>query len=83
MDKVRVKINGVRCWGCAFCRHEVDHAALGHDLREVREKYGIAQREVAKLMAVSAGFVSDLEYGRRNWTPQMIDRYLAAVRGTT
>lgn len=81
-ERKRIKVNGVRCFGCEFCRHEVDHAALGHDLRAEREKAGMAQSEVGKLMKVSYGFVSDLENGRRNWTPQMIDRYLAAVRGT-
>lgn len=80
--RVKVKLeNGVKP-GCSFCRHEVDHAALGHDLRAEREGMGISQAEVARMMKISATMVCDLELGRRNWTPKMIDRYLAAVRGT-
>jgi len=83
--KKRIALNGQavirHVYGCEFCRREVDHAALGHDLRVEREEMGIAQAEVARAMKLSPSFVCDLEYGKRNWTPKMIDRYLAAVKG--
>jgi predicted transcriptional regulator len=68
--------------GCEFCRHEVNHAALGHKLREEREAMGMSQAEVARVMKVVPTFVCDLEHGKRNWTARMVQRYLAAVRGT-
>jgi predicted transcriptional regulator len=68
--------------GCAFCRHEIDHIALGHDMRAERESRGIAQAEVARALKLSKSFISDLESGRRNWTPKLIERYLKAVEWT-
>lgn len=67
--------------GCPFCRGEADHKAIGHRMAQEREKMGMAQSELGLAMNLSATYICDLEKGRRNWTPQMIDRYLAAVRG--
>jgi predicted transcriptional regulator len=77
----RVALNGERI-GCSFCAHEVDHRALGHDLRAEREKMGMSQAEVARAMGTSATYVCDLEQGKRNWTASTVNKYLAAVRGT-
>jgi ribosome-binding protein aMBF1 (putative translation factor) len=81
MEKRRVNANGDK-EGCAFCRHEIDHAALGHKMRQEREGRGIAQSEVASYMKLSQQYVSDLELGRRPWTPKLIERYLKAVEWT-
>lgn len=67
--------------GCEFCRGEADHKAIGHRMVQEREKMGMAQSELGREMNLSATYICDLEHGRRNWTPQMIDRYLSAVRG--
>lgn len=68
--------------GCAFCRREVDHAALGHRMRQKREAMGMSQAEVARLMKITRPYVCDLERGKRNWTPSTVERYEAAVMGT-
>lgn len=67
--------------GCIFCLREVDHAALGHKMRQEREGMGMTQTEVAREMKVTRPYVCDLEHGKRNWTASMAKRYLAAVRG--
>lgn len=76
----KVAANGARV-GCEFCRHEVDHAALGHKLRQEREVMGVSQAEVARIMKTSPTMICDLEQGKRNWTPKMVERYQAAVTG--
>lgn len=67
--------------GCEFCRGEADHKAIGLRMTLEREKMGMAQAELGREMNLSPTYICDLEHGRRNWTPQMIERYLAAVRG--
>lgn len=66
---------------CAYCRHEVDHASLGHDLRAEREKVGLSQKEVAYAIGLSPAYLCDLELGRRSWTAGRVAKYLAAIRG--
>lgn len=80
----RIALNGERDFrvGCSFCAHEVDHRSLGHDLRAEREKMGVSQAEVARLIGTSKTYICDLEQGKRNWTANMVNKYLAAVRGT-
>lgn len=68
--------------GCSFCKHEADHAAIGHRMRALREAAGLAQIEVARALGFTGTYLCDLEAGRRNWTPKLIDRYLAAVKAT-
>jgi predicted transcriptional regulator len=77
-----IKIKGVSKFGCEFCRREVDNRSLGLDLAEEREKLGLSQADMARMLKISAPFVSDLEHGKRNWTPRMVERYVSALRGS-
>lgn len=43
----------------------VDSVALGRHLRELRERADISLRSMAKLLGVSAPYLSDAELGRR------------------
>lgn len=79
MEKRRVNVNGGRP-GCSFCRHEIDHAAMGHKMRQEREACGISQAEVGRAIGLSSNYISDLEAGRRRWTAKMAERYLAALK---
>ena len=52
----------------------VDHAAAGLKIRAAREKSHTSLRRLAHLMGISPPFLSDLERGRRNWTPSMFEK---------
>jgi predicted transcriptional regulator len=55
----------------------LDHAAIGALIRKARTSRRIGLKDLAKAMAVSAPYLSDLERGRRNWT---VERYVRAVK---
>lgn len=66
-----------RCGGSGMIQ---DEAAVGREMRKRRESVpGLSAREVARRMGFSAAYVSDLERGRRHWTPEVTRKYLAAV----
>ena len=44
-------------------------------LRESREARGLSLRQMAKKCAVSVGFLSDVERGRRAWSPRLLKGY--------
>ena len=43
-------------------------------MRSVRKKSGLSVRKAALLIKVSAPFLSDMELGRRNWTPERVNQ---------
>lgn len=47
-------------------------SALGDEMRKLRKKSRKSVREVAKLLDISAPYLSDLELGRRRWSEEMI-----------
>ena len=57
-----------------------DHRPLGAEMRRRREAKGFALREVARRLGISAPFLSDLELGRRNWTEELRDSFLKAIK---
>lgn len=60
-------------------RAEWDHKSVGSSMREERERRGWSIREMARRMGCSAPYVSDLEKGRRTWTPNTLDWYQSAL----
>lgn len=48
---------------------------IGSRLRKMREERKITLREMARRLACSAAYVSDLERGRRNWDHDGIKCY--------
>lgn len=52
-----------------------DHVKTGAFARKLRKSKGISLRSLAKELDKSAVFISDLERGRRNWTPEMSFQY--------
>jgi transcriptional regulator with XRE-family HTH domain len=52
---------------------EIDSVATGANVRKARRKVNMSLRELARRMDYSAPYVSDLELGRRNWTPGTFD----------
>lgn len=66
-----------RCGGSG----ELENAAYrGQEMRQLREAAGMSLRRVAELMEFSAAYVSDLELGRREWSPKLIQAYKKALR---
>ena len=57
-----------------------DHRPLGAEMRRRRESKGFALREVARKLGISAPYLSDLELGRRYWTEELRDSFLAAIK---
>jgi hypothetical protein len=43
--------------------------------RQRRERMGLSLRTVARLMNISAAYLSDLELGRRPWSEKLIKRF--------
>ncbi len=66
--------------GCEFCRGEVNHERMGHKMAALRRDAGLSQKRLAEILSISAGYLSDLEQGRRKWTPQRIDDYTTACK---
>ena len=60
-----------RCPQCGSLRH----APNGRHLRALREKKGIGLREMARRLAFSAGFLSDVERNRRGVTGRLMAAY--------
>ena len=57
---------------------QIDHAATGAAMRQLRKAHNISLREIARRMDFSAPFISDLELGRRNWTSKLALDYMTA-----
>jgi transcriptional regulator with XRE-family HTH domain len=58
----------------------VDHVATGARMKEARKSAGIPQKDVAKTMVIKASYLSDLERGRRNWTPLLAMKFKDAIK---
>lgn len=58
----------------------VDHVATGQKMRQLRVAARLSLRSVASQMAHSAAYVSDLELGKRAWTEDRCQWFLAAVK---
>ena len=57
----------------------LDSTATGKGVREARLASGKSLRHVAGRLGISATYLSDLERGLRNWTPQLFDRAVAVL----
>jgi hypothetical protein len=60
-------------------RNEWDHVRIGLDMRLQRKQAGISGRQMAERMKLSQAYVSDLELGRRCWTPEKLRWYREAL----
>ena len=56
-------------------RYTEDQLAIGHCMRLQREADGVSLRALSRQMKLSAPYVSDLERGRRNWSPITMANY--------
>lgn len=49
-------------------------------MRDMRIKNGKSLRDIAKVLGFSAPYISDLELGRRNWSPGLLLNYENACK---
>lgn len=68
-----------KCPHCDGSGFVLDPVIAGQYHRAMRERKGKSLREVARMMKVTAPYVSDLERGRRNWTDERMEAYRKAV----
>ena len=70
--------NNMKTRNCRRCQgsgRELDSVACGAEMLALRQKEGVKQWVLANKMAFSKAYVSDLELGKRNWTPGLITLY--------
>lgn len=70
------------CHCCDGSGAELDHKAVGKEMRRLRIGKGISQATVARRMKFSKPYISDLEAGARNWRTDLIAKYLKSIRLT-
>jgi predicted transcriptional regulator len=73
-----LKTKACRC--CGGNGRELDHRAVGKEMRRRRIQAGISQTAMAKRMKVTGAYVCDLEVGSRNWRQELVDRYMKALK---
>lgn len=67
-----------RCRCCEGTGKELDHKAVGVEMRNLRLSRKLSQAHVARRMGYSPPYVCDLEIGHRNWTEEKIEQYREA-----
>jgi predicted transcriptional regulator len=73
------KLKRKNCHCCQGSGKEFDHELVGDYLRTQRERLKISAAKVARFMDISKPYLCDLEYGRRNWRSELIEKYRAAI----
>ena len=68
------------CPHCAGTGKILDQAAIGSEMRALRNSARLTGREVSRRLKLSASYLSDLELGRRNWSGDLIERYTEACK---
>jgi len=57
----------------------IDAVATGKAARRVREESGKSLRCVARIMGVSPSYLSAVERGKKNWSPNLVWRFNEAI----
>lgn len=71
-----MKKKSCRC--CQGSGKELDHKAVGAEMKKVRNAAGLSQAALGKRMNFSSAYLCDLEQGYRNWTEALIERFRKA-----
>lgn len=58
----------------------IDHVATGAAMRKRRKALSISSKHVADKLGFHKSYLSDLEAGRRNWSEELVTRYLYALK---
>jgi transcriptional regulator with XRE-family HTH domain len=68
------------CPNCKGTGRIINQVALGEQMRSKRLSSGASLRSVARMMGISAPYLSDLELGRRIWGKSLIKSYLKVLK---
>jgi len=68
-----------KCPKCNGTGTVTDYAALGAEHQRMRIAASLTLREVAEIMGISIGYLSDLEHGRKSWTIAKTEAYRRAI----
>lgn len=69
----------IRCKRCGGTGREQDDRAIGARWQAKRKAAGLSLRALGKKLGLSAAYLSDLECGRRRWSPENVKRYTNAL----
>lgn len=58
----------------------IDHVETGNRARQLRQEKAKTLQDVADKMGISIQFLSDLERGRNNWTPERFEQFKKALK---
>jgi transcriptional regulator with XRE-family HTH domain len=67
------------CDKCAGTGWTPSAKVTGGEMRAMREAAGVSGAWVADVMHMSRAYVSALELGERNWTPDLVASYQRAL----
>lgn len=59
--------------------HRQANAELTEALKKLRQHYELSQEQIAKIMGVSAMYVSLLERGKRTWSARSVEKLLGPL----
>lgn len=68
-----------KCAKCLGTGFEQDQAELGHRMWKKRADACLSLAQVAHAMDIDPSYLSYLEAGKRDWSPDLIHRFEAAV----
>lgn len=74
------KFKTKNCKHCDGSGREMDHVSFGSFLRSERKKTGRSMTFIAGILNVSKAYLHDLEFGRRRWNEDLIQRYHLALK---
>ena len=69
----------IPCPNCKGSGVVPDRKAQGREMKRRRNAARVTLREVSELTGLSIGYLSDMEHGRKGWTPRKINFYMAAI----
>lgn len=67
------------CHCCAGSGTELDHKAVGAEMRAMRKSRKKTLRDVSVKMGICAPYLCDLELGYRKWRPELIVQFKKAL----
>ena len=67
------------CKRCGGTGREQDDRVIGAQWQAKRKEAGISLRALGARLKLSAAYLSDLECGRRRWSPTNVKRYTEAL----
>lgn len=67
------------CPKCLGTGTEVDQQALGARMWKARADACKSLCEVARFMGIDTSYLSYLEAGKRNWSPDLVEKFNAAL----